>query len=455
MPKVEEPTSPLEPVSENGDVNATVAVDGSANGDENGQQAGAGNKRFRPAPAKTFQCRGYGDCRMVFSRSEHLARHIRKHTGERPFTCHCGKQFSRLDNLRQHAQTVHADKAEQNERMMRDLTSLHASMAAANKASQQRGKRAAAAAAAAAVNGGNSRVKQEEEPLPQLYRPGTAATGYESFSQWQQPPQADMDRPNRTQPSPFSPVDSTGSPPGREPSVHDYRPSQRSSPLSPNPNGFPYNSQLDVQQLPRQRTSPPSLPLIHTDHAQDQSLAHWNTAPYYPQSHSSIPQLENPSLADSPSWTSAIQTPTQIPIEPFYPRPQDTRQAQHHARAQQQSSSRVQLSSHSAILAHHQPPPPPHHHSYSQEIARQQQAQLRQLQQAQQAAHAHAQAQAHHRAQQQVHRHHYEDPAASYPLYTHHPPPPPPGHPAFYGLEQAMYAQATDDQRSLLSTPPL
>ena len=38
---------------------------------------GGVNKRYRPAPAKTFQCRGYGDCRMVFSRSEHLARHIR------------------------------------------------------------------------------------------------------------------------------------------------------------------------------------------------------------------------------------------------------------------------------------------------------------------------------------------------------------------------------------------
>lgn len=37
----------------------------------------AANKRYRPAPAKTFQCRGYGECRMVFSRSEHLARHIR------------------------------------------------------------------------------------------------------------------------------------------------------------------------------------------------------------------------------------------------------------------------------------------------------------------------------------------------------------------------------------------
>ncbi|KAJ6529464.1 hypothetical protein DFH09DRAFT_1285314 [Mycena vulgaris] len=91
--------------------------------------AGAGvGKRYRPAPAKTFQCRGFGECRMVFSRSEHLARHVRKHTGERPFTCHCSKQFSRLDNLRQHAQTVHADKADLNEAMMRELTSLHASM---------------------------------------------------------------------------------------------------------------------------------------------------------------------------------------------------------------------------------------------------------------------------------------------------------------------------------------
>ncbi|KAH8980390.1 hypothetical protein EDB86DRAFT_2980423 [Lactarius hatsudake] len=107
------------------------------------QQNGGVNRRYRPAPAKTFQCRGYGDCRMVFSRSEHLARHIRKHTGERPFTCHCSKQFSRLDNLRQHAQTVHADKQDANERMMRELSSLHATMAAANKATQQRGKRGA------------------------------------------------------------------------------------------------------------------------------------------------------------------------------------------------------------------------------------------------------------------------------------------------------------------------
>ncbi|PWN20042.1 hypothetical protein BCV69DRAFT_217230 [Microstroma glucosiphilum] len=82
------------------------------------------------APTTIFQCRGFGDCNMTFTRSEHLARHIRKHTGERPFGCHCGKAFSRLDNLRQHAQTVHSDESERNELMMSELTNLHAHLAA-------------------------------------------------------------------------------------------------------------------------------------------------------------------------------------------------------------------------------------------------------------------------------------------------------------------------------------
>ncbi|KAJ7199438.1 hypothetical protein GGX14DRAFT_373094 [Mycena pura] len=157
-------------------------------------------KRYRPAPAKTFQCRGYGECRMVFSRSEHLARHIRKHTGERPFTCHCSKQFSRLDNLRQHAQTVHADKAALNEAMMRDLASLHASMTgqvppvdktdsstSANDGDAQEDSGGAAGAGVAAKRPATKRargsaVKREpvEEAMApaQAQRPGTS-TGYE------------------------------------------------------------------------------------------------------------------------------------------------------------------------------------------------------------------------------------------------------------------------------------
>lgn len=38
------------------------------------------------------------------------ADNCRKHTGERPFQCHCSRRFSRLDNLRQHAQTVHVNE---------------------------------------------------------------------------------------------------------------------------------------------------------------------------------------------------------------------------------------------------------------------------------------------------------------------------------------------------------
>jgi hypothetical protein len=67
----------------------------------------------RPSKKKKgqrFFCTDFPPCNLSFTRSEHLARHIRKHTGERPFQCHCSRRFSRLDNLRQHAQTVHVNE---------------------------------------------------------------------------------------------------------------------------------------------------------------------------------------------------------------------------------------------------------------------------------------------------------------------------------------------------------
>ncbi|ORY29781.1 hypothetical protein BCR39DRAFT_505372 [Naematelia encephala] len=90
---------------------------------------------------KMFRCRGYGDCDKVFTRSEHLARHVRKHTGERPFPCHCGKAFSRLDNLRQHSATVHADQVQLNDAMLSQLAPVHAALSArANKDQRKRGE---------------------------------------------------------------------------------------------------------------------------------------------------------------------------------------------------------------------------------------------------------------------------------------------------------------------------
>lgn len=57
--------------------------------------------------SQKFYCTDYPPCNLNFTRTEHLQRHIRKHTGERPYECFCGRYFSRRDNLRQHAQTVH------------------------------------------------------------------------------------------------------------------------------------------------------------------------------------------------------------------------------------------------------------------------------------------------------------------------------------------------------------
>ena len=71
---------------------------------------GEGDAASRKKKGQRFFCTGYPPCNLSFTRSEHLARHIRKHTGERPFQCHCNRRFSRLDNLRQHAQTVHVNE---------------------------------------------------------------------------------------------------------------------------------------------------------------------------------------------------------------------------------------------------------------------------------------------------------------------------------------------------------
>lgn len=79
-------------------------------GSDNDAELGEADSASRKKKGQRFFCSGYPPCNLSFTRSEHLARHIRKHTGERPFQCHCNRRFSRLDNLRQHAQTVHVNE---------------------------------------------------------------------------------------------------------------------------------------------------------------------------------------------------------------------------------------------------------------------------------------------------------------------------------------------------------
>lgn len=68
-------------------------------------RSATGTELYSPYSQKTHSC-PIPNCGRLFKRLEHLKRHVRTHTQERPYVCpQCNKAFSRSDNLAQHRRT--------------------------------------------------------------------------------------------------------------------------------------------------------------------------------------------------------------------------------------------------------------------------------------------------------------------------------------------------------------
>lgn len=232
----------------------------------------------------------------------------RKHTGERPFPCHCGKAFSRLDNLRQHAATVHADHAALNEAMLNSLAPVHASLS--QKAGKEQRKRGEI------VEVPKNAVERPRHNEFRTGRGGTQQPGSE-FGEFPPPGWDDRPRTGYAQPYPFpeqGQAPDNGGPSRRPPSsgyaAYPYgydqnRPNTGGGPPPPGPDGqhampYPYRPvsssgrELPVpghyseSEPPNSAHGPPQSPMYPPVPPNQWSSSPPHSATYGQQPHESV-----------------------------------------------------------------------------------------------------------------------------------------------------------------------